>query len=127
MRKILRTLVDKDSLFEFSRKYGGAAITALARLDGWPVAVLASDPYLYGGGWTADASIKVTRFIDLANTFHLPVVNLVDVPGFLIGKQSRNAGNHSPRRPHSGRLVPGVRSLVFGIGQARLRRRGGGA
>ncbi len=92
MRKILRTLVDKDSLFEFSRKYGGAAITALARLDGWPVAVLASDPYLYGGGWTADASIKITRFIDLANTFHLPVVNLVDVPGFLIGKQSEMQG-----------------------------------
>ncbi len=92
MRKLLRALFDHGSLFEFSRRYGGAAITAFARLDGWPVAVLASDPYLYGGGWTADASIKITRFIDLANTFHLPVVNLVDVPGFLIGKQSEMQG-----------------------------------
>jgi acetyl-CoA carboxylase carboxyltransferase component len=92
MRKILRTVLDVDSFFEFSRQYGSAAITALGRLDGWPVAVLGSDPYFYGGGWTADAAIKITRFIDLANTFHLPVVNLVDVPGFLIGRQAELDG-----------------------------------
>jgi len=92
MRKIVRTLLDADSFFEFSRQYGSAAITGLGRLDGWPVALLASDPYFYGGGWTADAAIKVTRFIDLANTFHLPVVNLVDVPGFLIGRQAELDG-----------------------------------
>jgi hypothetical protein len=92
MRKILRALVDTDSLFEMGRKFGGSVITALARLDGWPVAVLASDPYFYGGGWTADASQKVARFIDLANTFHLPVAPLVDVPGFVIGVESEKAG-----------------------------------
>ena len=92
MRKILGALVDRDSLFETGRKFGGSVITALARLDGWPVAVLASDPYFYGGGWTADASQKVTRFVDLANTFHLPVVHLVDVPGFVIGVEAEKAG-----------------------------------
>jgi acetyl-CoA carboxylase carboxyltransferase component len=92
MRKILAALVDNGSLFEIGRKFGGSVITALARLDGWPVAVLASDPYFYGGGWTADASDKVTRFVDLANTFHLPVVHLVDVPGFVIGPESEKAG-----------------------------------
>jgi acetyl-CoA carboxylase carboxyltransferase component len=92
MRKIVATLLDTGSFFEFTRKYGSAAITGLGRLDGWPVAILASDPYFYGGGWTADAAIKITRFIDLANTFHLPVVNLVDVPGFLIGRQSEVDG-----------------------------------
>jgi acetyl-CoA carboxylase carboxyltransferase component len=92
MRRILQALVDKDSLFEMGRKFGGSVITALARLDGWPVAVLASDPYFYGGGWTADASQKVARFIDLANTFHLPVVHLVDVPGFVIGIEAEKAG-----------------------------------
>ncbi|MCA1834067.1 MAG: methylmalonyl-CoA carboxyltransferase, partial [Actinobacteria bacterium] len=56
-----------------------------ARLAGWPVAVLASDPYQYAGGWTADASLKLTRFVDLVDTFHLPVVHFVDQPGFLIG------------------------------------------
>jgi acetyl-CoA carboxylase carboxyltransferase component len=92
MRRILQAVVDKDSLFEMGRKFGGSAITAFARLDGWPVAVLASDPYFYGGGWTADASQKVARFVDLANTFHLPVVHLVDVPGFVIGVEAEKAG-----------------------------------
>src|SRR5437763_6956221 len=58
MRKILRALVDTDSLFEMGRKFGGPVIAALARLDGWPIAMLASDPYFYGGGWTAEASQK---------------------------------------------------------------------
>jgi len=92
MRRIVRAVVDADSLFEMGRKFGGPVITALARLDGWPVAVLASDPYFYGGGWTAEAAQKVTRFVDLANTFHLPVVHLVDVPGFVIGVESEKAG-----------------------------------
>ena len=92
MRRIVNTLLDAGSFFEFSSQYGSAAITGLGRLDGWPVAILASDPYFYGGGWTADAAIKITRFIDFANTFHLPVVNLVDVPGFLIGKQAEMDG-----------------------------------
>jgi acetyl-CoA carboxylase carboxyltransferase component len=92
MRRILNAVVDRDSFFEMGRKFGGSVITALARLDGWPVAVLASDPYFYGGGWTADASDKVTRFVDLANTFHLPIVHLVDVPGFIIGVEAEKAG-----------------------------------
>jgi acetyl-CoA carboxylase carboxyltransferase component len=92
MRRIVCALVDTDSLFEMGKKFGGPVITALARLDGWPVAVLASDPYFYGGGWTAEAAQKVTRFVDLANTFHLPVVHLVDVPGFVIGVESEKAG-----------------------------------
>jgi acetyl-CoA carboxylase carboxyltransferase component len=67
-------------------------ITGLARLDGWPVAVLASDPYHYGGAWTADASRKAVRMVDLAQTFQLPVVHLVDIPGFLIGKEAEASG-----------------------------------
>jgi acetyl-CoA carboxylase carboxyltransferase component len=92
MRRILRAVLDADSFFEMGRKFGGSAITGLGRLDGWPVAVLASDPYVYGGGWTAQAAQKVTRFVDLANTFHLPVVHLVDVPGFVIGPEAEKAG-----------------------------------
>ena len=62
------------------------------RLDGWPVALFAEDPYIYGGAWTADAARKVTRFIDVASTFHLPLIHLEDCPGFLIGKQSEEEG-----------------------------------
>ncbi len=88
MRKVVQALVDTGSFFELGRPYGGAVITGLARVDGWPVALIASDPYIYGGGWTAASAMKLVRFLDLANTFHLPIVDLVDVPGFLIGKQA---------------------------------------
>jgi acetyl-CoA carboxylase carboxyltransferase component len=57
----------------------------LARLDGWPVALMAGDPLYHGGAWTADACSKIIRFVDLAETFHLPVVHLVDCPGFQVG------------------------------------------
>jgi acetyl-CoA carboxylase carboxyltransferase component len=92
MRKVLNAIVDQGSLFEMSRKFGGPVITALARLDGWPVAIMASDPFFYGGAWTADAARKAERFIDLANTFHLPIVNFVDIPGFIIGPDAEKAG-----------------------------------
>jgi len=64
----------------------------LARLDGWPVALVASDPAIYGGAWTAESAQKLTRFLDLAHTFHLPVVHLVDIPGFMIGPDAEKAG-----------------------------------
>jgi acetyl-CoA carboxylase carboxyltransferase component len=88
MRPIVEALVDRGSFFEIGRKWGRSVITGFARLDGWPVAVMASDPFHYGGAWTADASMKVNRFVDLAETFHLPVVHLVDIPGFLIGRKA---------------------------------------
>ncbi len=92
MRAILRSTLDQGSVFEMGRNFGASVITALARLDGWPVAVLASDPNIYGGGWTAEAAQKITRFVDLAETFRLPVVHYVDVPGFVIGTRAERAG-----------------------------------
>jgi propionyl-CoA carboxylase beta chain len=61
-------------------------------LDGWPVAVIASDPMIYGGAWTADTGQKLVRFVDLAETFHLPVVHLVDIPGLMVGVAAEQAG-----------------------------------
>lgn len=92
MRPIVEALMDQGSFFEIGRRWGKSVIGGLARLDGWPVMVMASDPYHYGGAWTADACDKVIRLVDLAQTFHLPVVHLVDVPGFLIGRQAEEAG-----------------------------------
>jgi acetyl-CoA carboxylase carboxyltransferase component len=85
MRPIIDALVDKGSFFEMGQMFGRSIVTGLARLDGLPVAILASDPYHYGGAWTADACAKIVRFVDLAETFHLPIVYLCDCPGFLIG------------------------------------------
>ncbi|MCB1744913.1 MAG: methylmalonyl-CoA carboxyltransferase, partial [Gammaproteobacteria bacterium] len=88
MRSILDSVVDSGSFFEIGRNWGRSIITGLARFDGWPVALMASDPMHYGGAWTADTCQKVIRFVDLAQTFHLPVIYLVDCPGFLIGEQA---------------------------------------
>ena len=88
MRPIIETLVDRDSFFEVGRMFGRSVITGLARLEGRPVAVMAGDPFHYAGAWTADACAKVVRFVDLAQTFHLPVVHLVDCPGFLVGLEA---------------------------------------
>ncbi len=88
MRPVIEAVVDKDSFFEIGRKWGKSIITGLARLNGVPVALFAEDPMIYGGAWTADACRKLIRLCDLASTFHLPLVHLVDCPGFLIGKQS---------------------------------------
>jgi acetyl-CoA carboxylase carboxyltransferase component len=93
MRKIINAVVDEGSFFEIGKYYGRSCITGLARLDGWPVALLAGDPYYYGGGWTTDTSLKVNRFCEFAETFHLPVVNLVDNPGFAVGVEFEKAAH----------------------------------
>lgn len=85
MRKIIEAVADKGSVFEMGRRWGRATITAFARFNGWPVAILASDPTYLGGSWTADTAQKAKRFLGLAETFGLPVIHLVDNPGFMIG------------------------------------------
>ncbi len=91
MRPILDAVLDRDSFFEVGNAWGRSVITGLARLDGWPVIVLANDPMHLGGGWTADASQKITRAVDLAETFRLPIVHFVDNPGFVVGVQAERA------------------------------------
>ncbi len=92
MRKIMTSVFDEGSVFEMGKRWGRAAITAFARLDGWPVAVLANDPSFLGGSWEAKSSEKVERFVKLAEQFHLPVVHLVDNPGFMIGGEAERTG-----------------------------------
>lgn len=88
MHKVINAVVDQDSFFEIGLRWGKSIITGLARCNGVPVALFAENPMVYGGAWTADASRKLTRLIDLAATFHLPLIHLADCPGFLIGKRS---------------------------------------
>ena len=91
MRPIIDAVVDVGSFFEMAANFGRSIIAGLARLDGHPVLLLASDPYHYGGAWSADTCQKVVRFVDLAETFHLPVVYLMDCPGFMIGLEAERS------------------------------------
>jgi acetyl-CoA carboxylase carboxyltransferase component len=90
MRKIIDSVMDQGSFLELSKGFGRAIITGFARLDGWPVAILAGDPLYGGGAWGAAASRKITRFVDMAQTFHLPVVHLVDCFGFAVGLEAES-------------------------------------
>jgi acetyl-CoA carboxylase carboxyltransferase component len=91
VRALLRSVFDMGSVLELGRMHATGTVTAFARLGGRPVAVLASDPRIYGGGMTAAGADKQARFVDLADTFSLPVVHLVDQPGFVIGSASEAA------------------------------------
>ncbi len=88
IRPIVEAVVDAGSFFEIGRQHGTSVVTGFARLDGYPVGVIASDPMVLGGLWTAASSRKLERFIDTCDVFHLPVIHLVDVPGFLIGRKA---------------------------------------
>lgn len=91
MRPIVEQVVDKGSFFEVAKNFGKPIIVGLARLEGRAVMVLASDSFHYGGSWTADACQKVVRWVDFAETFHLPIVYLMDCPGFMIGLEAEKA------------------------------------
>ena len=92
MRRIIDALVDRASFFEMTAGYGRSQIVGLARLDGWPIGVFANDPAFYGGSMTAEGAQKARRFIEFCDTFHLPIVALVDEPGFMIGSAAEAAG-----------------------------------
>jgi acetyl-CoA carboxylase carboxyltransferase component len=125
VRRILEVVFDRGSVFEIGPRYGRSLVTALARLGGRPVGVLASDPAYFGGGLTAEASDKMTRFVDLCDQFRLPVVNFVDQPGFVIGTAAERAGTirRGTRALYAGyqATVPWVSILVrkvFGVAGA---------
>lgn len=92
VRRILDLVLDQGSFFEIGRFYGRPLVAGLARLNGCPVGVVANDPQQQGGAVDAPASEKLMRMVDLCDTFHLPVVNFVDNPGFLIGPGAERAG-----------------------------------
>ena len=92
IRPIIESVTDKGSFFEIGKNWGTSSVSGFARLNGWPIVILANDPQVYGGGWTADASQKIIRILEIAETFHLPVVHLVDNPGFLVGTHGEKSG-----------------------------------
>ena len=89
---IISAIADRDSFFEISPAYGQSLTVGLARLDGHAVGLMANNTKHHGGAVNASASEKMMRFVDLCDTFHLPVVNLVDNPGFLIGTEAEQQG-----------------------------------
>ena len=87
-RALLATLADSDSLLELRPAFGRTVITALARVEGRPLGVIANDPRHLAGALDADGSDKAARFMQLCDAFGLPLLSLVDTPGFMVGPES---------------------------------------
>jgi acetyl-CoA carboxylase carboxyltransferase component len=84
-RQLISLVVDNGDFFEMRRHWAGAVITGFARLDGYSVGVLASDPMKMAGAMDGNGADKYTHFVDLCDTFNLPVVIFLDMPGFMLG------------------------------------------
>lgn len=91
MKKLIRLVVDRDSMFEIQPSFGKELITCLARLNGKVVGIVANNPMVYGGAMGVKGARKQTHFTELCDCFHIPLIFLVDVPGFMVGKDAEAA------------------------------------
>ena len=87
MRNVMQQVADVDSLLELRAGFGAGIFTALARIEGRPVGLMASNPAHLGGAIDAAAADKAARFMQLCNAHGLPLVSLVDTPGFMVGPE----------------------------------------
>lgn len=104
MRKIVATIADKGSVFELKPKFGRVAVTALARLGGKSVGFVANNPLYKGGVMDSDAADKVIGFLVMCDSFNIPIVLLVDTPGFVIGAEAE-------RKRATGKIVNFMNAL----------------
>lgn len=84
-RSVVRLIVDQESFFEVGARWGRSLVTGFARMDGIPIGVVASNPWHLAGSLDAAGAEKQIRFVDTCSTFHLPILYLADVPGFMVG------------------------------------------
>jgi acetyl-CoA carboxylase carboxyltransferase component len=92
MLELIAALVDEGSFLELKRLYAREVVTGLARLDGMPVGIVASQPKWKGGVLFVDSADKAARFVWLCDAFGIPLLFLADVPGFMIGKKVEREG-----------------------------------
>jgi acetyl-CoA carboxylase carboxyltransferase component/biotin carboxyl carrier protein len=93
IRKAIRLMADEGSFFETGPLWGTDQVTGFVRFNGHPLGVIASDSrHVNGGALTADGCSKLTRHLDVCDLFHIPVLNLVDNPGFAVGVEHETTG-----------------------------------
>jgi acetyl-CoA carboxylase carboxyltransferase component len=92
MRKLLHCVVDGGKIFELKPRFARNIVTALARVDGYSVGIVANNPMYLGGILDVDASDKAARFINLCDAYNIPVCFFSDVPGFMVGSKIEQQG-----------------------------------
>jgi acetyl-CoA carboxylase carboxyltransferase component len=119
MRKLIAGIVDGGGFMELKPRFARSLITALARVDGWTVGILANQPMQQGGAMTPDTCDKAVSFITLCDSFHIPLIFLADTPGFLVGKQVEHSKLlHKAVMLNQALLQVGVPMLTFVIRKA---------
>ena len=101
-RKLIRLVVDNGEFFEMRRRWAGSIITGFARLDGYSVGIIGSDPMRLAGAMDGWAAEKYAHFVDLCDAFNLPVVIFLDMPGFMLGSHAERIAT----------MRRGVRALI---------------
>lgn len=92
MHDLVNGIIDEGSFFEIKKLFATELITGLARMDGKPVGIIANQPRVKGGVLFHDTADKAAKFINLCDAYHIPLLFLVDVPGFMIGTKVERAG-----------------------------------
>ena len=92
MRKIVEIIFDRDSFFEMKPRFGRPALVGLARLGGKCIGVIANNPAVGGGAMSADGCRKIVDFTVLCDSFNIPLVRLMDTPGFVVGLDAERRG-----------------------------------
>jgi acetyl-CoA carboxylase carboxyltransferase component len=118
VRQVVETLFDEGSVLELRDGFGAGMLTALARIDGRSLGVLANDPKHLGGAIDADAADKAARFLQLCDAFDLPVLFLCDTPGFMVGP----AAERTATVRHFARMFLGGANVSVPTGTIVLRK-----
>lgn len=99
IRKLIETMVDKDSLLELRAGFGLAMVIAFARIEGRPIGIVSNNPAHLSGAIDSDAADKAARFMKLCDAFNIPILLLCDTPGIMVGPEVEKTGvvRHSAR------------------------------
>jgi propionyl-CoA carboxylase beta chain len=92
MKDIITGIVDQHSFFELAPEFAPNILTGFARIEGQTIAIVANQPLVSSGALDINASVKAARWVRFCDAFNIPILTLVDVPGFLPGTQQEHAG-----------------------------------
>ena len=93
IRRVIRTLADRDSVLELRERFAPGMITALVRIQGRPFGLIANNPAHLGGAIDSEGADKAARFMQLCDAFDLPLVSLCDTPGFMVGPETEKTAS----------------------------------